>query len=126
MESKESASAHVQGKSDLDLLRETMSERVLPLDMPESECERREMQTLGPQRWRNQVQDVDLHECVSLLELKVQVLLTTAYKDVVADDEHSDTDDEDQNAEYHEYHTSVHSITAKNGRLVVSVYNKQT
>ena len=29
----------------------------------------------------------------------------------------SDTDDEDQNAEYPEYHTSVHSIVAKNRRL---------
>ena len=28
----------------------------------------------------------------------------------------ADTDDEDQNAEYHEYHTSVHSIVAKNRR----------
>ena len=63
------------------------------------------------------MQDVDLHECVSLLESKVQVPLTVAYEDVVADDENSDTDDEDQNAEYPEYHTSVHSIVAKNRRL---------
>ena len=46
MESKESASAHVQSKSDLGLLRKTMSD-VLPLDMPESEWERRGMQKLG-------------------------------------------------------------------------------
>jgi hypothetical protein len=31
-----------------------------------------------------------------LLESKVQVPLTAAYEDVAADDEHSDTDDEDQ------------------------------
>ena len=63
------------------------------------------------------MQDVDLHECVSLLESKVQVPLTAAYEDVAADDEHSDTDDEDQNAAYSVYHTSVHSIVAKNRRL---------
>ncbi len=33
------------------------------------------------------------------------------------DDEHSDTDDEDQHVEYHEYHSSVHSITVTNRQL---------
>ena len=47
MTSKESASAHVQSKSDLGMLRTTISD-VLPLDMPESEWERRGIQKLGP------------------------------------------------------------------------------
>jgi hypothetical protein len=84
------------------------------LVMSESEWDKHGMQSLGPQRWKNGVQDVDLHKCISLLESKVQVPLTTAYEDVATDDEHSDSDVEDQHVDYQEYHTSVHSITATN------------
>ncbi len=94
--------------------REKLSECGVHLVMPESEWDKQGMQSLGPQRWRNQVQDVDLHKCISLLESKVQVPLTTAYEDVTADDEHSDSDVEDQHVDYQEYHSSVRSITATN------------
>ena len=55
--------------------------------------------------------------CV-LVVSKVKVPLTTTYEDVVADDEHSDTDDENQNTEYHECHSAVHSIVTKIDRCV--------
>ena len=113
MDSKESASAHGQSESNLGL---PMSAHVRPPDMPESDWKRRGMQQLGPQRWRNQVQDVDIHDCDSLLQSRVQVPLTAACEDVAADDQLSETDVEEQSAEYHEYHTSVHSLGAKNRR----------
>ncbi len=39
-------------------------------------------------------------KCISLLESKVQAPLTATCEDAAADDEHSDTDDEDQYVEY--------------------------
>ncbi len=84
--------------------------------MPESEWDKHGIQSLGPQRWRNRVQDVDLHKWISLLESKVQVPLTSAYEDVTADDEYSDSDVEDQHVDYQEYHSSVRSITTTNSQ----------
>ncbi len=97
---------------DLQTVRNPVSQRekllvfVMTLAIPESEWERHGMRTLGPQRWRNHVQDIDLHKYISLLESKVQVPLTTTYEEVGVDVEHSDTDDEDHHVDYQEYHSS--------------------
>jgi hypothetical protein len=60
--------------------------------------------------------EVDLHKCISLLESNVQAPLTAACEDAAADDEHSDTNDEDQHVEYREYNSSVHGIVGTNRR----------
>jgi hypothetical protein len=114
MESNDNASYNLQTVRNPVSQREKLSDCVVPLVMPESEWDRHGMQTMGPQRWRNHVQDIDLHNCISLLESKVQVPLTAAYEDVASDDEHSDSDVEDQHVDYQEYHSSVRSITATN------------
>ncbi len=105
---------NLQSVSNLPSRREKVSECVMPLVIPESEWDKHGMQKLGPQRWRNRVQDVDLYKCISLLESKVQVPFTAAYEEVASDDEHSDTDVEDQHVEYREYHSSVHNIVTTN------------
>jgi hypothetical protein len=114
MESNDIASNNLQAVRNSVSRREKLSECGVHLVMPESEWDKHGMQSLGPQRWRNRAQDVDLHKCISLLESKVQVPLTEACEDVVADDEHSDSDVEDQHVDYQEYHSSVRSITATN------------
>jgi hypothetical protein len=114
MYSNDMAYNNLQTVSNLASRREKVSECVMPLAMLESEWDKHGMQTLGPQRWRNRVQDVDLHKCISLLESKVQVPFTAAYEDVAADDAHSYTDVEYQHVEYREYHSSVHSIVVTN------------
>jgi hypothetical protein len=101
---------NLQTVQNLASRREKLCECGVPLVMPESEWDQHGMQSLGPQRWRNRVQDVDLHKCNSLLESNVQAPLTAACEEAAADDEHSDTDDEDQHVEYREYDSSVHSI----------------
>ena len=113
MESKESASAHLQGNRDLGLLRETMSERVLPFDVPDSQWERRGMQTFGPQKWRNQVQD-NVSPCSNK---RFKFIQKSNQEDSAADDEHSDTDYEEYNVSCHESQSSAHVIVAKDRRL---------
>jgi hypothetical protein len=114
MDSNDMTYNNLQSVSNLASRREKVSEYVVPLVMPESEWDKHGIQTLGPQRWRNRVQDVDLHKCISLLESKVQVPFNSEYEDVAVDDAHSDTDVEDQQVEYREYHSSVHCIAATN------------
>jgi hypothetical protein len=87
MDSNDMAYNNLQAVSNLASRREKLSECVVPLVMPESEWDKHGMQTLGPQRWRNRVQDVDLHKCISVLESKVQLPLNATYEDVAADDE---------------------------------------
>ncbi len=117
MESNDIASNNLQTVRNPASQREKLSDYVVSLAMPESEWDRHGIQTMGPQRWRNHVQDIDLHDHISSLESKVQVPLTTAYEDVAADDEYSDSDVEDQHVDYQEYHSPVRSITATNGQL---------
>ena len=87
MESNDISSNNLQAGRNPVSQREKLSDCVVPLAMPESEWDRHGMQTMGPQRRRNHVQDIDLHKCISLSESEVQVPLTAAYEDVAADDE---------------------------------------
>jgi hypothetical protein len=82
MESNDIASNNLQAVRNPVSRREKLSECGVHLVMPESEWDKHGMQSLGPQRWRNRVQDVDLHKCISLLESKVQVPLTAAGRGV--------------------------------------------
>jgi hypothetical protein len=68
MDSNDMAYNNLQDVSNLVSRREQASGCVVPLVMSESEWDKHGMQTLGPQRWRSRVQDVDLHKCISLLE----------------------------------------------------------
>ncbi len=76
IDSNDMAYNNLQSVQTLASRREKLSECGVHLVMPESEWDKHGMQSLGPQRWRNRVQDVDLHKCISLLELKVQAPLT--------------------------------------------------
>jgi hypothetical protein len=81
IDSNDMAYNNLQAVQTLASRREKLSECGVHLVMPESEWDKHGMQSLGPQRWRNRVQDVDLHKCISLLESKVQAPLTAACED---------------------------------------------
>jgi hypothetical protein len=63
MESNDIAHSTLQAVRNPVSQREKLSDCVVPLAMPEREWDRHGMQKFGPQSWRNQVQDVDLHKC---------------------------------------------------------------
>jgi hypothetical protein len=65
MESNDIASNNLQDVRNPVSRREKLSVCGVHLVMPKSEWDKHGMQSLGPQRWRNRVQDVDLHKCIS-------------------------------------------------------------
>ena len=64
MDSNDMAYNNLQAVKNLASRQEKLSECGVRLVMPENEWDKHGMQSLGPQRWRNRVQDVDLHKCI--------------------------------------------------------------